>query len=84
MAKSTQARTKIVTVHEAKTQLSALIRLVEAGSEVVIARGRHPVVRIVPWRRFTKKRTFGAMKGKAAVDAAFFEPLPESELNPWE
>ncbi len=37
-----------VTVHEAKTHLSRLIAQVLAGGEVTIARGKEPVVRIVP------------------------------------
>jgi prevent-host-death family protein len=36
-----------VTVHEAKTHLSRLIRRAQAGEEVVIARGDTPVVRLV-------------------------------------
>ena len=30
------------------------------------------------------KRQFGAMRGRIAVDDAFFDPLPESELAAWE
>ena len=32
-----------VTVHEAKTKLSELLRRVEAGEEIVIARGDKPI-----------------------------------------
>ena len=35
---------KTVTVHEAKTHLSRLIARAEAGEEVVIVRGKIPVV----------------------------------------
>jgi len=31
-----------------------------------------------------RKRMFGALKGKARTDAAFFEPLPARELDAWE
>lgn len=37
-----------VGVHEAKTRLSALLRRVEAGEEVVVTRGGKAVARIVP------------------------------------
>ncbi len=37
-----------VGVHEAKTRLSALLRDVEAGHEVVVTRGGEAVARIVP------------------------------------
>jgi antitoxin (DNA-binding transcriptional repressor) of toxin-antitoxin stability system len=36
------------TVHEAKTNLSKLIRLALAGEEVIIARGDVPVVKLTP------------------------------------
>ena len=37
----------IYTVHEAKTQLSKLLAAMEAGEEVIIARGNTPVARLV-------------------------------------
>jgi len=46
---------KIVTVRQAKTNLSRLIRKASEGEEVVIARGSKPVARLVP---------VGEVKGK--------------------
>jgi prevent-host-death family protein len=73
-----------VTVHAAKTQLSKLIARAEAGEEVIIARGKKPVVRLVPVDDAKPRRQFGAMKGKVWVGPEFFEPLPEEELKAWE
>jgi len=73
-----------VTVHAAKTQLSRLIARAEAGEEVIIARGKKPVVRLVPIDGAKPRRRFGAMKGKVWVGPEFFEPLPEEELKAWE
>jgi prevent-host-death family protein len=75
-----------VTIHEAKTQLSKLIARAEAGEEIVIARGKEPVVRLSPVRAKPHRRVFGAMKGKwpDLPDAFWFEPLPEEELRLWE
>jgi len=73
-----------VTIHKAKTDLSKLIARVEKGEEVVIARGRTPVARLVPIDKPKSKRQFGSMKGKIKVTEAFFEPLPEVELKLWE
>jgi prevent-host-death family protein len=75
---------KRVTVHAAKTQLSRLIKDVQAGTEVVIARRNVPVVRLVRITSKPKKRKFGAMKGKARVTAVFFEPLPPEEIAAWD
>jgi prevent-host-death family protein len=73
-----------VTIHAAKTQLSKLIALVEAGEEVIIARRDKPVARLVPVEQVPRKRRFGSMKGKVWVGPEFFEPLPEEELRLWE
>lgn len=73
-----------VTIHKAKTDLSKLIARVEAGEEIVIARGRTPVARLVPLEKPKPKRQFGSLKGKIKVTEAFFEPLPEEELKLWE
>jgi antitoxin (DNA-binding transcriptional repressor) of toxin-antitoxin stability system len=75
---------KTVTVHRAKTTLSQLIAEVEAGEEVVIQRGRDAVVRLVPAHGAARKRRFGALAGKVSLDSAFFEPLPEGELDAWD
>ena len=74
-----------VNVHEAKTHFSRLLAEVEAGGEVIIARGGKPVARLVPLEGAAKpKRQFGSMKGKIGWDDAFFDPLPEEELRLWE
>lgn len=75
---------KQVTIHAAKTNLSKLIEEACAGEEIVIARGREPVARLVPVAPATQGRRFGAMRGRVWVDDAFFEPLPEDELAAWE
>jgi prevent-host-death family protein len=69
-------------VHDAKTNLSKLIATALDGGDVVIARGKVPVVRLVPVTP-RGKRNFGALKGKIAVDARFDEPLPADELAGW-
>lgn len=71
-------------IHKAKTELSRLIERACAGEEVVIARGKEPVVRLVPIRREPPRRRFGALRGKLVVDDRFFEPLPDEELDAWE
>lgn len=74
---------KTTTIHAAKTNLSRLIAAACAGEEVIIARGRTAVVRLVPVEAARPKRRFGSMRGRAAVTDAFFEPLPEELLRAW-
>jgi prevent-host-death family protein len=71
------------TVHEAKTNLSRLIAEALAGGDVVIARGRVPVVRLVPVES-VGRRHFGALKGRITIDERFDEPLPDDELGKWD
>ncbi len=73
-----------ITVHAAKTHLSRLIHAACNGEEIVISRRDVPVVRLVPVRQRPKQRKFGAMKGRARVTGAFFEPIEAVELTAWE
>ena len=71
-----------ISIHVAKTHLSRLIARVEAGEEIVIARGRKPVAKLVPVAP-RPKRVFGALRGKISIGPEFFEPLPPEELDTW-
>jgi len=73
-----------VTIHTAKTTLSQLLARVEAGEEIVLARGKEPIAKLVPFRPKRNDRRFGAYKGSVSVGPEFFEPLPERELAAWE
>lgn len=78
---------KIVGIRDARKNLSRLIRESCAGEEVVIARGKIPVIRLVPMETRTgreSRRKLGILKGKLVVGSEFFEPLPEEELARWE
>jgi prevent-host-death family protein len=54
-----------VTVQEAKTQLSRLLRRVEAGETITIRRGREPVAVLVGIRPSSgKRRIWGDLEGR--------------------
>ena len=74
---------KVHSIHAAKTHLSRLVERACAGEHMVIARGKTPVVKLVPVGADTPRRRFGAMRGRARVTQAFFEPLPSEELAAW-
>lgn len=74
---------KAHSIHAAKTHLSRLVARACAGDEVVIARGKKPVAKLVPIKAEPATRRFGAMRGRAKVTKAFFEPLPPEELQAW-
>lgn len=73
---------EMISIHAAKTHLSRLVVRVEAGEEIVIARGHTPVARLVPMAP-APRRVFGALRDRIAVEPQFFEPLPADELAPW-
>jgi len=74
----------ISTIHEAKTNLSRLIERAERGEEILIARGKQPVVRLMPLKKAGRKRQLGLFKGEFQVGPEFFEPLSPEELKGWE
>jgi prevent-host-death family protein len=75
----------VVTVHEAKTNLSRLLARVEAGEEVVIARGKDQIAKIVPLNPPAPKRRVAgryAEQGvKGILDDGFWDPLPGDHLG---
>lgn len=67
-----------VGMHEAKTQLSRLVDLVEQGEEVVIQRSGRPVAQLIPVpSRRPVAEAFGALRGEIDL-AEDFDELPES------
>jgi prevent-host-death family protein len=71
------------TVHQAKTNLSKLLRKVARGEEVIIARGKKPVAKIVRLEDATKRRVPGRRKGKISYSPDAFDPLSDEEVKEW-
>lgn len=63
-----------VSVSDAKGQLTELVRRAEAGDEVILTRHGHAVVRLVPVKPMTNKKSrralLDAMRASAAAKAA--------------
>ena len=72
-----------VGVHEAKTQLSELLRRVEAGEVIEIRRNDRPLARLVPIERGHDRR-FGTDTGTFTVPEDFDAPLPDELLDAFE
>jgi prevent-host-death family protein len=69
------------TVHQAKTNLSRLIKEAEKGKDVVITRGKKPVAKLIAISSLSKKRIPDMFKGQlwSAPDA--FDPLTDDEMR---
>jgi prevent-host-death family protein len=71
-----------VNIYEAKTRLSALLALVEAGEEVIIARNGRPVARLAPLAAREPDRVAGLWKGKVRI-AADFDEFGDEDARAW-
>jgi len=70
----------IVNGYQAETQFSRLLKRAHEGEEIVLAKAGKPYARLVPLAE-ARPRLSGIADG--LVDDAFFEPLPDSELDVW-
>ena len=57
-----------VNMHEAKTQLSKLVKKAAEGEAFVIARAGKPLVKVVPYEAPKKQSILGCMRGHGYVD----------------
>ena len=72
---------RIINVHEAKTQFSRLLDKAHAGEEIVLYKAGKPYARLVPLKP-AGTRSLGFLSGE--VGPEFFEPLPQTELDAWQ
>lgn len=77
-----------VTIHEAKTHLSKLLARVEAGEEIVIARGSTEIAKLVPLappakpRRIPGRLAHERPPGSLGItDGGFWDPLTDEEMG---
>lgn len=71
----------IVSVQEAKTQLSRLIDQAHAGHEIILTRAGRPCARLMSLAREPARRQPGRLAG--IVGDEFFDPLPGQERDAW-
>jgi antitoxin (DNA-binding transcriptional repressor) of toxin-antitoxin stability system len=75
---------KVVNIYEAKAKLSEYLDLVSSGERVLISKRNQPVaeLRAIPGAR-TSLRPVGKGAGRLTIPPAFFDPLPDDELQSW-
>ena len=56
-----------VNIHAAKSRLSELLREVEAGTDVIVARAGQPVAKLIPWPPKPPERKFGFLEGQIHI-----------------
>jgi prevent-host-death family protein len=67
---------RTVNVGQAKTHLSRLLREVESGRVIVIARAERPVARLVAAEP-ARKRELGQERGQIWISEDFDGPMPD-------
>ncbi len=72
-----------VSVHEAKTHLSRLLRQLATGEEIVINRSGTPVARLVPFAP-PRERELGRDRGLFDVPEDFDDALPPEVVETFE
>jgi prevent-host-death family protein len=69
-------KTVVVGIHEAKTNFSKLVKLVEAGQEVIVKSFDRPVAKLVPYTPPKTDRKPGLLAGRIVIKPGFDE-LPD-------
>ena len=72
---------KVHTIHQAKTNLSKLIKQACDGEDVIIARGDKPMVKLVPIAEARKERIPGGFEGQISWTEDAFDPLTDEEIR---
>jgi prevent-host-death family protein len=67
------------TVHQAKTNLSRLIKEAESGKEVIITRGKEPVAKLIPIAATPDAPTADPSR-EVPAKAPKFDPMTDEEL----
>ena len=77
----------MVNIFEIKAKLSEYLDRVLAGERIVICRHNKPVAELRPFEELrVEPRPIGPLPGRPTfeITPAFFEPLPDNELELWE
>ena len=77
------SKTRIVNVQDAKAHLSRLLREVEAGEQIAIARAGRVVARIIRAPE-ANERQWGCFEGKVTYDDDAFAPADVAQAADWD
>lgn len=74
---------RTVNIQEAKTHLSRLLREVEAGEVIAIARAGRVVARLIRAEE-ALPRAWGCFEGQVRIEDGAFDPLSDDEVSEWD
>ncbi len=67
---------QVTNIHNAKTNFSKFLKLVEAGEEVIICSSNKPIAKLVSYKTNNAPRIPGILKSKITIKKDF-DVLPE-------
>lgn len=76
--------TFMVSVGEARINLSRLLARAKAGEQIIIAKAGKPIARLVPLAEKSTRRVPGTAKDQVFLASDFNAPLPEEILKAFE
>ena len=68
-------------VHEAKSNLSRLLKKTAQGEQVIIMRDGEPVAELIPYRKSRKKIRLGFAAGQVRVTEGWHQPMTDEEAS---
>jgi prevent-host-death family protein len=73
---------RVVATNEAKTHLSALLQEVSRGATILIARGRTPLAKLVPYKHLdhTRPKVGETLDAPISISDEVLRPLEDAEL----
>lgn len=71
------------TVRQAKTNFSKLLEEAQKGNEVIIARGKTPIAKLVALGNLQKRRKPGKYKDVIKIHPSFYDRMSTKELKDW-
>jgi antitoxin (DNA-binding transcriptional repressor) of toxin-antitoxin stability system len=76
---------KVVATNEAKTHLSALLQEVSQGATILIARGRTPLAKLVPYKHpvHSRPKVGETLDAPMSISDEVLRPFDGTELTAW-
>ncbi len=70
-----------LSISNLEKQFPDLLRMVQAGEEIILEKAGKPIAKIIPFTKQKKKRVLGKEKGKIWMSDDFTAPLPPEMLE---
>jgi antitoxin (DNA-binding transcriptional repressor) of toxin-antitoxin stability system len=75
---------QVISMHQAKSNLSSLVKRAAAGETLLIGAYGHAQAMLVPINNVQLKKKVGVLAGKLQVPDDFNQPLPQTIIDSFE